>query len=237
MAEFLSYAVGCMFGRYSLDEPGLILANQGETLADYLVRIPEPTFMPDDDNVIPLIDLEGDWFEDDLSQRFKQFLRVTFGQEHYRENLAFIEDALGKSIQKYFIKDFYQDHIKGYKKRPIYWLFSSSKGTFNALIYMHRYNASTVSVVLNDYLREFRVKLEARKSSAEQISISGSASQKEKADALKMMMKLDKAIDEINDYEREVLYPLAGQNIAIDLDDGVKQNYPLFGSALKKLLV
>ena len=162
-------------------------------------------------------------------------MRVTFGQEHYRENFAFIEDALGKSIQKYFVKDFYQDHIKRYKKRPIYWLFSSSKGTFNALIYMHRYNASTVSVVLNDYLREFRVKLEARKSSAEQISISGSASQKEKADALKMILKLDKAIDEVNHYEREVLYPLATQNITIDLDDGVKQNYPLFGSALKKI--
>jgi hypothetical protein len=100
---------------------------------------------------------------------------------------------------------------------------------------MHRYNASTVSVVLNDYLREFRVKLEARKSSAEQISISGSASQKEKADALKMMMKLDKAIDEVNNYEREVLYPLATQNITVDLDHGVKQNYPLFGNALKKI--
>ena len=110
MAEFLSYAVGCMFGRYSLDEPGLILANQGETLADYLARIPEPTFMPDDDNVIPMIDFEGDWFEDDISERFKQFLRVTFGDEHYAENLAFIEDALGKSIQKYFVKDFYSDH-------------------------------------------------------------------------------------------------------------------------------
>ena len=235
MAEFLSYAVGCMFGRYSLDEPGLILANQGETLADYLARISEPTFMPDDDNVIPMIDLEGDWFEDDISSRFKQFLRVTFSDEHYVENLAFIEDALGKSIQKYFIKDFYNDHIKRYKKRPIYWLFSSPKGTFNALIYMHRYTPSTASVVLNDYLREFRTKLEARKNNHNQISISSGATQKEKADALKMIDKLNKAIDEVNEYEREVLYPLAGQNIAIDLDDGVKHNYPLFGTALKKI--
>jgi type II restriction/modification system DNA methylase subunit YeeA len=235
MAEFLSYAVGCMFGRYSLDEPGLILANQGETLADYLARIPEPTFMPDDDNVIPMIDFEGDWFEDDISERFKQFLRVTFGDEHYAENVAFIEGALGKSIQKYFVKDFYADHVQRYKKRPIYWLFSSPKGTFNALIYMHRYTPSTASVVLNEYLREFRTKLEARRDSNEQISISASSSQKEKTAALKMIQKLDKAIDEVNDYEREVLYPLAGQNIAIDLDDGVKHNYPLFGKALKKI--
>jgi type II restriction/modification system DNA methylase subunit YeeA len=235
MTEFLSYAVGCMFGRYSLDEPGLILANQGETLADYLVRIPEPTFIPDDDNVIPMIDFEGDWFEDDISERFKQFLRVTFGDEHYGENLAFIEDALGKSIQKYFLKDFYNVHWKRYKKRPIYWLFSSPKGTFNALIYMHRYTPSTASVVLNDYLREFRTKLEARKNNHSQISISSGAAQKEKADALKMIDKLNKAIDEVNEYEREVLYPLAGQNIAIDLDGGVKHNYPLFGTALKKI--
>ncbi len=235
MAEFLSYAVGCMFGRYSLDEPGLILANQGETLADYLARIPEPTFMPDDDNVIPMIDFEGDWFEDDISERFKQFLRVTFGDERYGENLAFIEDALGKSIQKYFIKDFYNDHWKRYKKRPIYWLFSSPKGTFNALVYMHRYTPSTVSVVLNDYLREFRTKLEARKNNHNQISISSGATQKEKTDALKMIDKLNKVIDEVNEYEREVLYPLAGQNIAIDLDDGVKHNYPLFGTALKNI--
>ncbi|MET4001234.1 BREX-1 system adenine-specific DNA-methyltransferase PglX [Marinobacterium sp. MBR-109] len=235
MAEFLSYAVGCMFGRYSLDEPGLILANQGERLEDYLAQVPQPSFMPDEDNVVPMIDFEGDWFEDDITERFKQFVRVTFGEEHYAENLAFIENALGKTLQKYFVKDFYNDHVKRYKKRPIYWLFSSPKGTFNALIYMHRYTPSTVSVVLNEYLREFRTKLEARKDSYEQISISASASQKEKTQALKMITKLDKAIDEVNGYERDVLYPLAGQNIEIDLDDGVKHNYPLFGSALKKI--
>lgn len=235
MREFLSYAVGCMFGRYSLDEPGLILANQGETLEDYLNRVPEPSFMPDDDNVIPLIDFDGDWFEDDITERFKQFLKVTFGEEHYQENVAFIEDALGKSIKKYFVKDFYADHVRRYKKRPIYWLFSSPKGTFNALIYMHRYTPSTVSVVLNEYLREFRTKLEARRDNCEQITISASASQKEKTQALKLKDKLTKAIEEVNDYEREILYPLAGQNISIDLDNGVKHNYQLFGKALKKV--
>lgn len=234
MAEFISYAVGCMFGRYSLDEPGLILANQGDRVEDYLARIPIPTFMPDDDNVIPLIDFDGDWFEDDITERFKKFLKVTFGEANFAENLAFIEEALGKDIRKYFLKDFYKDHVQRYKKRPIYWQFSSSKGTFNALIYMHRYRPDTCSLVL-DYLRDFRVKLEARKQSFEHINISASATQKDKTQALKMIDKINKALDEVNDYEREVLFPLAAERISIDLDDGVKRNYPLFGSALKKI--
>ncbi len=233
--ELLSYSVGCMFGRYSLDKEGLILANQGETLEDYLKQIPKPSFTPDDDNVIPLIDFEGDWFEDDISERFKEFLKTTFGQEHFSENLEFIEEAIGKDIKKYFLKDFYTDHVKRYKKRPIYWLFSSPKGSFNALIYMHRYRPDTVSIVLNDYLREFRTKLIARKESYEQIELSASASQREKTQAIKAVAKINKVIDEVNDYEREVLYPLAGKNIEIDLDDGVKHNYPLFGKALKKV--
>ena len=165
----------------------------------------------------------------------KQFLRVTFGGEHFAENLAFIEESLSKDIKKFLLKDFYNDHVKRYKKRPIYWLFSSSKGTFNALIYMHRYRSDTASIVLNDYLREFRTKLQAREESYEQVSISRSTSQKEKTQALKMIDKIKKAIDEVNEYEREVLYPLASQNIDINLDDGVKQNYPLFGKALKKV--
>ena len=235
IVEFLHYSVGCMFGRYSLDAPGLILANQAETLADYLAKVPQPSFEPDFDNVIPLIDFEGDWFEDDISELFKQFLKVTFGQERFTENLSFIEESLGKDIHKYFVKDFYNDHVKRYKKRPIYWLFSSAKGTFNALIYLHRYRPDTVSVVLNDYLREFRTKLQARKDNYEQIGISASSSQKEKTQALKAIDKINKAIDEVNEYERDVLYPLAGRNLMIDLDDGVKRNYPLFGSALKKI--
>lgn len=235
MAELISYAVGCMFGRYSLNQPGLVLASQGETLDDYLAQIPEPSFMPDDDNVIPMIDFDGDWFEDDISERFKQFLRVSFGEANYAANLAFIEQSLGKDIRKYFLKDFYKDHVQRYKKRPIYWLFSSPKGTFNALIYLHRYRSDTVSVVLNEYLREFRTKLQARKEYFEQINISASSSQKEKTQALKTIDKINKALDEVNSYERDVLYPLAGEQIEIDLDDGVKVNYPKFGTALKKV--
>ena len=233
--DFLSYSVGCMFGRYSLDESGLILAAQRSTLENYLKRIPNPTFRPDDDNVVPIIDFDGDWFEDDITERFKTFLKVTFGEESLAENLRFIEEAIGKDIKKYFVKDFYADHVKRYKKRPIYWMFSSPKGSFNALIYMHRYQPDTASIVLNDYLREFRIKLEARKESYEQVEISASASQKEKTQAIKAITKINKVLEEVNDYEHDVLYPLAGEKIEIDLDDGVKHNYPLFGKALKKV--
>lgn len=233
MRELVSYAVGCMFGRYALDKPGLILANQGETIEGYLKRVPEPSFPADDDNVIPMLD--GDWFTDDIAERFRKFLRVAFGEEHYADNLAFIEQALDKDIRKYFLKDFFNDHVKRYKKRPIYWLFSSPKGSFNTLIYMHRYRPDTVSVVLNDYLREFRTKLTAQKQHLEAISISGNTSASEKTKALKEIEKLAKILIELEAYEREVLYPLATQQIEIDLDDGVKANYPKFGAALKKI--
>ena len=233
MKEFISYAVGCMFGRYSLDRPGLILANQGETIQDYLTQIPEPIFSADEDNVIPMLD--GDWFIDDISERFRKFLRVTFGDEYYEGNLAFIEKAIGKDLRKYFTRDFYNDHVKRYKKRPIYWLFSSPKGSFNTLIYMHRYRPDTISVILNDYLREFRTKLTARVDHLEQISISASASQSEKTKALKEIEKLNKVITELETWERDVLYPLATQQVEIDLDDGVKINYSKFSKALKKI--
>jgi len=233
MAEFLSYAVGCMFGRYSLDAPGLILANQGERLEDYLARVPSPTFTPDADNVIPVLD--ENWFPDDIVERFRLFLRVTFGEQHFRENLKFIEDALGKDIRKYFTKDFYADHVKRYKKRPIYWMFSSPKGTFNALIYMHRYRGDTVSVLLNDYLREFISKLEGERGRLEKLSDDPSASQGQRTKALKDIAVIAKQIDELNEWERDVVFPLAQAKIEIDLDDGVKANYPKFGEALKKI--
>nr|CAA6806513.1 MAG: putative type II restriction enzyme methylase subunit [uncultured Thiotrichaceae bacterium] len=234
-AEFLSYATGCMLGRYSIDKPGLILANQGETLEDYLKQVTHPRFMPDKDNVIPIIDFEGDWFEDDISECFKQFLKITFGTEHFEANLQFIENSLGKDIKKYFLKDFYPDHIKRYKKRPIYWLFSSPKGSFNALVYMHRYQPDTASVVLNNYLREFRTKLTARKDALGQVEISVDATKAEKTRALKTIANIDKVLSEVNDYERDILYPLATRQIEIDLDDGVKVNYPKLGKALKKV--
>ena len=239
MRELVSYAVGCMFGRYSLDRRGLILANQGETIEDYLKLVPEPRFPADADNVIPMLD--GDWFADDIAERFRKFLRAAFGEEHYEENLRFVEQSInvkGKrnyGIRDYFLGEFYADHVKRYKKRPIYWLFSSPKGSFNALVYMHRYRPDTVSVVLNGYLREFRAKLAARKSHLEAMSISARASQGEKTKALIEIGDVNKILSELEGYERDVVYPLAAERVEIDLDDGVKVNYPKFGSALKKI--
>lgn len=245
MRELVSYAVGCMLGRYSLDKPGLILANQGETLADYLAQVPQPRFPADDDNVIPMLD--GDWFADDITLRFRQFLRVAFGDAHYDENLAFIEQALnvkGKrnySLRDYFLSEFYADHVKRYKKRPIYWLFSSgngkSGGSFNALIYMHRYRPDTVSVVLK-YLRDYREKLVTEKERQAAVSINPASSQGEKTKALKEVDRLAKVLAELEDYERDVLYPLATEQKQINLDDGVKVNYLKLnerGPALKKI--
>jgi len=238
MRELVSYAVGCMLGRYSLDKPGLILANQGETLADYVAQVPQPSFPADDDNVIPVLD--DDWFADDITLRFRQFLRVAFAEAHYEDNLAFIEQALnvkGKrnySLRDYFLSEFYADHVKRYKKRPIYWLFSSPKGSFNALIYMHRYRPDTVSVLLK-YLRDYREKLVTEKERQASASINPATSQGDKTRALKEVDRLAKVLAELEEYERNVLYPLATEQIAIDLDDGVKVNYLKFGAALKKI--
>jgi type II restriction/modification system DNA methylase subunit YeeA len=241
--EYISYAVGVMFGRYSLDHAGLHIANQDESIEDANQKfgITNPTFEADSDNVIPILD--GEWFIDDISQRFFQFVKVTFGSESYETNLDFIANALSdknknsvETIRKYFLKDFYTDHVKRYKKRPIYWLFSSPKGSFQALIYMHRYKSDTVSVVLNDYLREFITKLEATRENLEALSIRSDASGSQKSKALKEIENIKKMIKELREYEKDVLYPLATEKIEIDLDDGVKVNYPKFGSALKKII-
>jgi type II restriction/modification system DNA methylase subunit YeeA len=230
MKDLVSYAVGCMFGRYSLDVPGLVLADQGGTLAEYLAKVPSASFMPDADNVLPV--LSDAWFEDDIVERFREFLKASFGEEHFEENLRFVEESLGKDIRKYFVQDFYKDHVQRYKKRPIYWMFSSPKGSFNALIYMHRYRPDTVSVVLNDYLHEFQAKLRARRANVDQVALSALSSVKEQTTARKESEQLGKMLLELEEWEQSVLYPLATEQIEIDLDDGVKTNYPKFGAAL-----
>ena len=169
MAAFLSYAVGCMMGRYSLDHPGLILANAGDSLREFLEKVGRPldelTFAPDEDGIIPVLD--GEWFEDDIVARTREFLRVTFGEATLRENIRFIEESLGKDLRKYFLNDFYKDHISnerayGYKKRPIYWMVQSPRKGFSVLIYLHRYTRDTMNIVLNRYLREYQVKVRNR---------------------------------------------------------------------------
>lgn len=229
MVAFISYAVGCMLGRYALDKPGLILANQGDTLEEYQKQIPDPIFPADDDAIIPVLD--GEWFEDDIEARFRRFLTITFGEETLNENIRFIEGALGKELRKYFTSDFYKNHVQTYKKRPIYWMFQSPNKSFQALIYMHRYTKDTVNTMLNDYLREYLHKLSQHLDSLVSKEASGNASASEK----KEIEKIRKAILECEEWERSVLLPLAQARIEIDLDDGVKQNYPKFGSALAKV--
>ncbi|MCG7363731.1 BREX-1 system adenine-specific DNA-methyltransferase PglX [Roseomonas sp. ACRSG] len=233
MAEFLHYAVGCMFGRYSLDAPSLILANQGEELTNYLARVPAPSFSPDANNVIPMLD--ADWFSDDVTERFRKFLRVTFGEDRFRENLRFIEESLGKDIRRWFTKDFYDYHVRRYKKRPIYWLFASPRGSFQALIYMHRYRSDTVSVLLNDYVREFITKLQAERRRVETLADDPAAAQAQRTRAVKDAATIARQLEDVTAWERDVVFPLAQRQIAIDLDDGVKANYPKFAPAVKPI--
>lgn len=165
-----------------------------------------------------------------LQSRTMSSLKRIF--RHYR----FIDQALGKNSQSRSNRDYFlKDYVRRYKKRLIYWLFSSPKGSFSALIYMHRYRPDTVSVILNDYLREFRTKLTANKNHLEAVSIGASSTPAEKSCALKEIEKIKPMIIEMEEYERDTLYPLATRQLEIDLDDGVKANYPKFAPALKKI--
>jgi hypothetical protein len=222
--QFISYCVGCMFGRYTLDSDGLVVANQNQAIPT------DSTFEIDDDNIIPIVD-ESDYFSDDMADRFTEFLRATFGSEKLQQNIAFIEASLGKKIRAYFMKDFYVDHTKRYKKRPIYWLFSSPNATFQVLIYMHRYTPDTLNHILNDYLRPFRIRLDTMRSESMRITESEEVSARDKTEADKKIDKIDKTLDDIIEYEK-VLDHYAKQRIEIDLDDGVKVNYCKFKDLL-----
>jgi type II restriction/modification system DNA methylase subunit YeeA len=225
--SFISYAVGCMFGRYSLDEEGLVFAGGEFDPSRYR------TFNADEDNIIPITDDE--YFDDDIVTRFVEFVRVTFGAENLEENLNFIADTLGKkanetarqAIRRYFLKDFYKDHVQTYKKRPIYWLFDSGKQNgFKALIYMHRYDEGLVARVRTDYLHLLQRKYEAEMIRLDTI-IESDVSTREKNQARKKKEKIQKQILECQQYD-EVLGHVANQKIAINLDDGVKVNYNKF---------
>ena len=225
--DLISYGVGCLFGRYSLDTPGLILANQGGDIQDFLNVVPNPTFTPDEDGVIPIT--SGEWFADDIVTRFRSFLAAAFGKEHLEANLRLIEDSLGKSLRQYFVKDFYKDHCRRYSNRPIYWMVSSrpdNKASFQALIYLHRYTPDTLNTVLGDYLREFQAKLRTEIGHLER---SKTVADQKRADTYR------KALTECEDYERDTLFPLASRRLPIDLDDGVLVNYLRFGQALQKI--
>ena len=212
--SFISYAVACMFGRYSLDSDGLAFAGGDWDGSKY------KSFVPDEDNVITV--LSSEWFADDIVSRFREFVKACFGQENLSLNMRFVEDALGMTVRGYFLKSFYEDHVRTYQKRPIYWMFSSPKGYFNALIYLHRYNENTPSIVLR-YLRQFRSKISS------EISVLQEDKNNER-----QVQEYKRILDDLDSYE-QILYPIAMNNIQLDLDDGVKVNYLKLGNALKKV--
>jgi len=224
MKQFISYGVGVMFGRYSLDSDGLLIANMGQEVPS------STTFEIDDDNVIPV--LEDDYFKDDIASRFVQFVKATFGEEDLSENIRFIESSLGTTLRKYFVKGFYEDHIKRYKKRPIYWMVASPKKGFMALIYMHRYEADTFARVRNSYLTEYIAKLEAHKETLHLTTTSETASNKDKKDADKLTKNIEAKLKEVIAFDREKMMSVSQNGIDIDLDDGVKVNYCKFRDIL-----
>ena len=230
--ELVSYAIGCLMGRYSLDRDGLVLADAGAASADYLTLVPAPTLAPDADGILPLT--EGEWFADDAAAGVRRFLRLAFGAARFEDNLRWLEEGLGKDLRRWLAKDFFADHVKRYRKRPIYWLFASPKGTFQALAYLHRMTGDTVGLVLNDYLRPMRSKLEAAMQAADAASREA-LSAGERTRALNEVDTFRRQVAELDAWERDVMHPLAGRRITLDLDDGVKRNYPKLGAALKSI--
>ena len=228
--SLISYAVGCMFGRYSLDIPGLAYAGGDWDSSKY------SSFIPDADNIIPICDDE--YFEDDITGLFVKWVRVAFGTETLEENLKFIADALGGKgaprdvIRNYFLNDFYVDHLKVYQKRPIYWLFDSGKKNgFKALIYIHRYRSDLLACMRTDYVHEQQERYRTQLRHIGDAMSSASAS--ERVRLAKQQKKLQEQSLEIQKYE-EKIHHLADQNIKIDLDDGVAHNYEIFSEVLAK---
>lgn len=236
----ISYAVGCMFGRYSLDEEGLIYAGGqfedrfklegGKLKINIRGTWQNSSIDVVADNVIPIS--HGEYFEDDIANRFLDFIKVAFGQGKVEENIQYIADILGRSadetaiqaIRRYFIKDFYLDHIRLYKNRPIYWLFDSGKENgFKALVYMHRYSSTTAATIKTDYLDKIRKKYKEEINQLDNI-IHWDASPRDKDRALRQKEVINRQILECNIYNK-MMYDIINYNIEIDLKDGVKSNY------------
>ena len=229
--SLISYAVGCMFGRYSLDVDGLAYAGGDWDASKYR------SFIPDKDNILPVCDDE--YFDDDITGRFVDFVRVVYGSDTLEENLKFIADALGgkgtprEVIRNYFLNDFYADHCKIYQKRPIYWMVDSGKKNgFKALIYLHRYSRDLLAKLRTDYVHEQQERYRTQLSHI--LSALNTATGAERARLLKQQEKLTDQLKEITSFEEKV-HHLADQNIEIDLDDGVKKNYELFADILAKI--
>lgn len=229
--SLISYAVGCMFGRYSLDVEGLAYAGGDWDAGKYR------SFIPDKDNILPICDDE--YFDDDIAARFTEFVRVVYGAETLEENLRFVADALGgkgtprEVIRNYFLNDFYKDHCKIYQKRPIYWLFDSGKKNgFKALTYLHRYSRDLLAKLRTDYVHEQQERYHTQLTHI--ATALNTATGSDRARLLKQQDKLTEQSREIGVYEEKV-HHLADMNITLDLDDGVKRNYEIFADVLTKI--
>lgn len=229
-------------GRYSVDKPGLIIANQHQDLnslnlqVDGIENSPRSTLSIDDDGIVPIIQ-ESDFFADDMTERIQLAIKTLFGEELYYENMKYIEQTIGKPLRDYLYKDYYSDHqqmycVKG-AKRPIYWLFSSrmgdkhKKGYFKALVYMHRMEADTLSKLHAEYVHPYINKVEQQLREAEEETLRDDLTQAQRNRALKLVNELKEKVKEVKEFEQE-LVEMASHRLTIDLDDGVKANYPKF---------
>lgn len=240
--QFISYLVGCFMGRFSPDKPGLIIANQHQDLTalglqvDGIESSPRSTLSIDDDGIVPIIQ-EPDFFADDMTERIQLAIKQLFGEATYYENMKYIEQTIGKSLRDYLFKDYYADHQQMYSvkgaKRPIYWLFSSrmgdkhKKGYFKALVYMHRMEADTLSKLHADYVHPYINKVEQQLREAEDESLRDDLTQAQRNRALKLVNELKDKVKEVKEFEQQ-LVEMASHRLTIDLDDGVKANYPKF---------
>lgn len=231
---FISYAIGCSLGRYSLEDDGIVYAGGQFDGKRYQM------FPADNDNILPVLPFA--YFEDDIVARFVDFVRITFSEDTLEENLDFVADSIGRrknetareTLRRYLLNEYYKDHVQMYKKRPIYWLFTSGKEkAFNCLIYMHRYDKTTLSRIRTDYLHEVQTRMDAEKKDLVGI-IQGNSTTKEINNAKKELKLLAKKIDELKAYD-ELLHHYADMQIEIDLNDGVKVNYNKFKGLLAKI--
>lgn len=260
--SLISYAVGCMFGRYSLDKNGVVFAGgnfdekykhykekdggwAGASLSDYKYLKDgnneiELIYSPDVDNIIPITDEA--YFSDDIVERFKTFLKIVYGNNTFNENMDFIAEALGKkgtetseeTIRRYFVNDFFNDHVKIYQKRPIYWLLDSGKKNgFKALIYMHRYNENLIPKARLDYLHRVQTTYEKLLSDVN-YKLTTDLSMTDKKEAKNRQADLNAKLNEVKEYDEKIAH-IANQRISIDLDDGVKVNYDKFKDILAKI--
>lgn len=232
--QFISWMVGCFMGRYSADKPGLIMASQGQKVAD--LDLQAMTLEIDDDGIIPIIP-EADFFTDDMTQRIEAGVKALFGELQFYDNMRYIKACLGQELRDYLYRDYYDDHMQMYSvkgaKRPIYWLFSSKmgdkkkKGYFKALVYMHRIESDTLSKLHADYVSPYIDKVEQQLKEAEDDAVRDDLSQAQRNKANKLAAELADKVREVKEFAT-ILAQMSNQRLTIDLDDGVKTNYPKY---------